>query len=204
MPQYYSMFNTGGIGADSNDAATGARYRKIPRELTLLLQESLLRGALKFEHDPLLGADVAVAVVNGRGEEVVDLRQEWLPRNVYGEEEYARRVLEMKRKRYYGENAADRAGILRYTKATVAIMDLADIPAPQDERELAWLFSFVWSLDRAYDTVAETAASLAQGQPPSSDALQGLHSMYEAARSGGLRLPVAGDEALRTLGVTPP
>ncbi len=204
MPQYYSMFNTGGIGADSNDAATGARYRKIPRELTLLLQESLLRGALKFEHDPLLGADVAVAVVNGRGEEVVDLRQEWLPRNVYGEEEYARRVLEMKRKRYYGENAADRAGILRYTKATVAIMDLADIPAPQDERELAWLFSFVWSLDRAYDTVAETAASLAQGQPPSSDALQGLHSMYEAARSGGLRLPAAGDEALRTLGVTPP
>ena len=204
MPQHYSMFNTGGIGADSNDAATGARYRKIPRELTLMLQESLLRGALKFERDPLLGADVAVAVVNGRGEEVVDLRQEWLPRSVYGEEEYARRVLDMKRRRYYGESAADRAGILRYTKATDAILDLADIPTPKDERELAWLLSFVWNLDQAYGTVADAAASLAEGRPPSRQTLQALRGVYEAARSEGLRLPATGEGALRTLGLALP
>ena len=169
-----------------------------------MLQESLLRGALKFERDPLLGADVAVAVVNGRGEEVVDLRQEWLPRSVYGEEEYARRVLDMKRRRYYGESAADRAGILRYTKATDAILDLADIPTPKDERELAWLLSFVWNLDQAYGTVADAAASLAEGRPPSRQTLQALRGVYEAARSEGLRLPATGEGALRTLGLALP
>ncbi|HAI09930.1 MAG TPA: hypothetical protein DCM17_11430, partial [Dehalococcoidia bacterium] len=40
MGQEYYVFNTGGVGADSNDEASGAKYRKIPRELTLLLQEA--------------------------------------------------------------------------------------------------------------------------------------------------------------------
>ena len=52
MHQAYFVFNTGGVGADTNDEASGANYKKIPRELTLMLQESLLREAVKFELDP--------------------------------------------------------------------------------------------------------------------------------------------------------
>ena len=40
MPQEYYAFNTGGVGADTNEEAAGSGYRKIPRELTMLLQEA--------------------------------------------------------------------------------------------------------------------------------------------------------------------
>ena len=74
MPQEYYAFNTGGIGADTNEEAAGAHYVKIPRELTMLLQEALLRNAVKFEYDGVLRSEVAVAVVDAEGNEVVDLR----------------------------------------------------------------------------------------------------------------------------------
>ena len=116
MPQEYYAFNTGGVGADSNEEASGSRYRKIPRELTMMLQEALLRNAVKFEYDGMLRSEVAVAILDGEGNEVVDLRHEWLPVNIYGEDDYADRVVELMRRRYYGRDQQDKAGILRYTK----------------------------------------------------------------------------------------
>ena len=43
----------------------------------------------------------------------------------------------MSRRRYYSRDAQDKAGILRYTKVTDNILDIADIPPPTNERELA-------------------------------------------------------------------
>ena len=37
---------------------------------------------------------------------------EWLPREICGEAEYVRRVLELRHKRYYGKHVEDNAGIL--------------------------------------------------------------------------------------------
>ncbi|MEC9288566.1 MAG: phosphoenolpyruvate carboxykinase (ATP), partial [Chloroflexota bacterium] len=125
MGQEYYVFNTGGVGADSNDEASGAKYRKIPRELTLLLQEALLREAVIFEHDETLGSDIAVAVVNTQGETVLDLREGWIPKEIYGEDDYAARMLELSRRRYYSRDSQDKAGILRYTKVQDAIIDMA-------------------------------------------------------------------------------
>ena len=51
LPQFFYVFNTGGVGADNNSEASGSNYKKIPRELTLMLQEALLRDAVKFEFD---------------------------------------------------------------------------------------------------------------------------------------------------------
>ena len=116
LPQYYYVFNTGGVGAANNEEASGPNYKKIPRSLTLTLQEALLREAVIFEYDGIIGSDTAVAVVNAQGEEVLDLRQEWLPRNIYGEEEYSRRIDELRQRRFYGIDENDKAGILRYTR----------------------------------------------------------------------------------------
>ena len=140
LPQEYYMFNTGGVGAEANAEASGPRYRKIPRELTLMLQEALLREAVRFEYDPSLGADVAIAIVNLRGEQVLELRKDWLPQAIYGEPEYVRRMLELKRRRYYGESSQDKAGILRYTKVTDTLFDLGDIPTPGNERGASVVF----------------------------------------------------------------
>jgi hypothetical protein len=166
-----------------------------------MLQDSLLRCALVFENDTLLGAEVAVAVQNARGEEVVDLRIGWPPRSIYGRERYAGMVLEMKRKRHYGDNAADKAGILRYTKVTDALMDLGDIPAPSTERELAWLVSFHWHLDGAYETLAEVGAHLAEGHAPSPEKLRGLRDKGQAGLVEELNLGDAAAGIARSLGV---
>ena len=198
----YYMFNTGGVGAETNQEASGPRYRKIPRELTLMLQEALLRGAVKFEKDAPLGVDIAVAMVNSQGREVINLRKEWLPREIYGESEYNNRVRELKRKRYYGENAEDRAGILRYTKVTDAIFDLNDIPAPGNERDLAWLLSFYWHVDRAYNSLAELAQHLAEGERPAPHLLQATRQMYEAGLDQGLELSPESQSTLSDLGLT--
>ncbi|MDP6455572.1 MAG: hypothetical protein QF898_20005, partial [SAR202 cluster bacterium] len=136
MPQRYYVFNTGGVGADSNDEASGSRYKKIPKELTLMLQEALIRDAVKFEYDSTLRSEVAVAIMNESGEEVIDLRSEWLPRNIYGEDEYITRVVNLRRLRYFGADPTDKAGILRYTKVTDNLIDPADVPPPANEREL--------------------------------------------------------------------
>ena len=174
MPQAYYVFNTGGVGADSNEEASGASYKKITRELTLMLQEALLREAVKFERDGILGSDVAVAIVDAQGREVMDLRGDWLPQRVYGTEDYIRRVQELKQRRYYGRDAADKAGILRYTKTTDAIFDLDDIPAPANERELAWLLSFYWNVDMACDTLADLSQALHRGLRPAPHVLRDL------------------------------
>ena len=104
MPQRYYVFNTGGVGAETNAEASGPRYKKIPREITLMLQEAVLREAVIFEYDAVMGAEIGVAIVNKNGEEIVDLRQEWLPRNIYGEADYNRRVVDLRRRRYYGRD----------------------------------------------------------------------------------------------------
>jgi hypothetical protein len=202
LPQEYYMFNTGGLGADSNAEASGSRYKKITRELTLTLQEAVLRGAVKYEHDSALGVDVAVAIVNKLGEEVMDFRAEWLPREVYGEREYERRVLELRRKRYYGEDAEDKAGILRYTKVADAIFDPKDISPPSNERELAWLLSFYWHVDSACNSLPDLAERLAEGERPSAKLLPVLQQAYQAGLAQGLELPSKSQEVLRVLGIT--
>ena len=176
MPQSYFVFNTGGVGADTNDEASGANYRKIPRELTLMLQEALLREAVKFELDPTLGSEVAVAIIDGDGREVMDLRKEWLPREIYGTADYTQRVRQLKQRRYYGQDAEDKAGILRYTKTTDAIFDLDDIPAPANERELAWLLSFFWNVPMPANTLADLAATKHQGLRPAPHVLREIRT----------------------------
>jgi hypothetical protein len=201
LPIRYYVFNTGGVGADTNEQASGARYRKIPRELTLMLQEALLREAVKFEYDATMRADVAVAIVDQRGDEVLDLRKDWLPINIYGETEYTKRVLDLRRRRYYGRDANDKAGILRYTKVTEALIDLNDIPHPANERELAWLLSFYWGVDQAWNTLPELVYHLDEGYRPRPHLLRELRYMYEAGVGQGLDLPAASQSALAPLGI---
>ncbi len=198
LPQHYYAFNTGGVGADTNEEASGAAYRKIPRELTLMLQEALLREAVKFEHDPVLGSDVAVAIVDANGNTAVDLSQEWLPWNIYGNQEYARRIAELSRRRYYGRDAADKAGILRYTRVTNDLYDLRDIPNPDNERELAWLLSFYWNVDQAYNSLPELADHLGRGTRPRNADLSALAAKY---RDSGLHLPGESDDLLNKVGL---
>ena len=174
MPQAYYVFNTGGVGADTNDEASGASYKKIPRDLTLMLQEALLREAVKFELDPALGSHVAVAIVDAEGREVMDLRSNWLPREIYGRDDYTSRVHQLKQRRYYGRDAEDKAGILRYTKTTDAIFDLDDIPDPTNERELAWLLSFYWNVPLSANTLADLVATSHQGLRPAPHILRAL------------------------------
>ena len=202
LDQEFYIFNTGGVGADSNEAMTGEKFRKIPRDLTLMLQEALLRKAVKFEHDGELGSGVAVAIVNGRGREVMDLRQEWSPRTLYGQDEYRKRLKHLKRKRYYGDDQQDRAGILRYTKVSEKVFDAGDIPTPSNERELAWLTSFYWHMDRAYETLPEASANRRSGSPPTDAGAEALRRAYrEAVVSKGLRLEPDAATAARELGL---
>ena len=201
LHQQYYVFNTGGVGADTNAQASGARYKKIPRELTLMLQEALLRNAVKFEHEALLGSDIAVSIVDESGNDVVDLRTEWLPKNIYGEEDYSRRITELSRRRFYGESSEDKAGILRYTKVVNGLYDLSDIPIPNNERELTWLLSFFWNVDQAYNTLAELDAHRGEGSAPDAAASQRLQDMYERAAAHGLSLPSGASAALTSLGI---
>ena len=200
LSQQYFVFNTGGVGADTNDQASGANYKKIPRELTLMLQEALLRDAVKFEYEDLLGSDLAVAIVDEAGNEVVDLRNEWLPKNIYGEKDYSQRITELSRRRFYGESQEDKAGILRYTKVVNRLYDLSDIPVPSNERELAWLLSFFWNVDHAYETLAELRAHVSEGDAPVADVLKKLQDMYAQATGNGLSLDGAAAAALSYLG----
>ncbi|MFQ5874140.1 MAG: hypothetical protein ACE5JL_10100, partial [Dehalococcoidia bacterium] len=200
LEQDYYVFNTGGIGAETNEEASGPGYKKIPRELTLMLQEALLRGAVRFEYDPNLRSHIGVAIVNGQGQEVMDLRKEWLPARIYGWEKYAQRVLELSRTRYYGRDADDRAGILRYTKVVDELLDIADIPAPTNERELAWLLSFYWNVDKAYDSLPELALHLKEGHRPDRVILKSISEAYSAGLAHGLQLPRESQTILRDLG----
>ncbi|MCI0438555.1 MAG: hypothetical protein L0177_05430 [Chloroflexi bacterium] len=197
--QEYYVFNTGGVGAESNEQASGPRYKKIPRELTLMLQEAVLREAVKFEFDSALGSEIAVAIMNQKGEEVIDLRREWLPGNIYGEDEYRRRILELRHRRYYGRDASDKAGILRYTKVTDALIDPTDIPVPHDEREMAWMLSFFWHVDAPYNTLPEVAKHCHEGQRPMAHLLREIRKKYQAAVGQGLTLSQDSHDALEAL-----
>ncbi|HZP25635.1 MAG TPA: hypothetical protein VFB90_01160 [Dehalococcoidia bacterium] len=201
VQQSYYALNTGGIGADSNDSASGARYKKIPREITLMLQEALLRGAVKFEQDPVLGSDVAVAIVDGNGKEILDLRRDWLPRYVYGEEEYGQRILELSRHRYYGDGPQDKAGILRYTKVSDEIIDIAGVPLPANERELAWLLSFYLHVDIAYNTLADLANHADEATAPAPDVRARLQEMVSTSLRDGLSLPAGAAAHLSAWGL---
>lgn len=204
LPMEFYVFNTGGIGAESSDEASGPRYKKVPRELTLMLQEAVLRGAVKFEFDPAIGSDAAAAIVDTGGREVVDLRKEWHPRGIYGDEEYAARVLDLRRKRFYGRDENDKAGILRYTKTTHAVIDIAEVPIPSDERELAMLLAFYWHLDRPYTTLPALAQHMQEGMRPSLHLLHEIKAMYETAHSNGLKITEEGRHALETLQILDP
>ena len=201
MPQEYYAFNTGGVGADANEEAAGSRYRKIPRELTMMLQEALLRNAVKFEYDGILRSEVAVAIVDASGSEVVDLREKWLPANIYGAADYTARIVALMRRRYYGRDQQDKAGILRYTKVVNTILDITDVPIPTNERELAWLLSFYWSLDQAYETLAAAAARRAEGMRPVSYQLRELQRKYQAGRASGLAIAPNDHPHLADLGL---
>jgi hypothetical protein len=203
MLQRYYVFNTGGVGADSNEEASGSKYKKIPKELTLMLQEALIRDAVKFEYDSTLRSEVAVAIVNESEEEVVDLRPEWLPRNIYGEDEYITRVVNLRRLRYFGVDSTDKAGILRYTKVTDNLIDPADVPPPSNERELTWLLSFYWNVDQAYDSLAELSHHRSQGLRPAQHLLRVVQQMWESGASQGLELTPEAQTALAELGVNP-
>ena len=202
MPQEYYAFNTGGVGADTNDEAAGSRYIKIPRELTMLLQEALLRNAVKFEYDGVLRSEVAVAVVDAKGNEAVNLREKWLPAVIYGQDDYAERVAELMHRRYYGRDQQDKAGILRYTKVVNTVLDISDIPAPANERELSWLLSFYWSMDQAYETLAEAAAHRAEGMRPVAYQLNELQRKYRDGLQSNLSIDAAGRQRLVELGLS--
>jgi hypothetical protein len=204
LPQEYYVFNTGGVGADTNDEASGRLYKKIPRELTLMLQEALLREAVKFEHESALDSDIAVAIVDHQGQNVLDLRSEWLPKDIYGEQEYTKRIVELIRRRYYSWNADDKAGILRYTKVANYLYDLRDIPVPSSERELAWLLSFYWSVDQAYNSLRELYLHRGEGIRPEASVVEQLQKIYEAGVGQGLKLNGEGRKALQDLGIEKP
>ena len=104
----------------------------------------------------------------------MDLRADWLPREIYGRDDYRERVGQLKQRRYYGRDAEDKAGILRYTKTTDAIFELDDIPAPNDERELAWLLSFYWNVPLPANSLADLAATSHQGLRPAPHVLREL------------------------------
>ena len=198
--EYYA-FNTGGIGAETNEAASGPRYRKIPRELTLMLQEAVLREAVQFEYDTVLGCDVAVAIADASGRKLLDLTEEWLPASIYGHDEYADRVGRLRRKRFYGDDSGDKSGILRYTKVSDALIDISDIPIPTSERELAWLLSFYWHVDHAYDSLAELAKHRHEGMRPPPHLLRTLQHAYNTAVDHGLKLPPGALQAVSALAI---
>lgn len=199
--QEFYAFNTGGLGADTNDAAEGRLYRKIPREITLALQEAVLREAAKFEYDPDIGSSIAVAIVDANGNEVMDLRREWLPRALYGEDDYVRRIVSLRKRRYYGSPENERTGILRYTKASNMLIDINDVPAPLTEWELARLLSFYWGVDRSCETIADLVRRQDEGARPGSDLCGALTAACEQGQAQGLALSEQADAALRELGL---
>ena len=189
LPQFFYVFNTGGVGADNNNEASGSNYKKIPRELTLMLQEALLRDSVKFEFDNILNSDIAVAIVDADGKEVFNLRDKWLPENIYGTKDYESRINSLKRNRYYGDTN-EASGILRYTKTDNAILDLNDIPPPVNEKELSSLLSFFWSLNHRTSTIEEfdTESLIQKATKPDTIILAKLCDLYKNSSESAIRL----------------
>ena len=107
----------------------------------------------------------------------------------------------MMRRRYYGRDSQDKAGILRYTKVTDALIDLTDVPAPSDERELAWLLSFYWHVDQACESLPELVQHRGEGQRPAPHLLRALEQSYQVGLAQGLELPQDSRRSLGYLGI---
>ena len=200
-PVRFYKLNTGWVGEGVLTEEAG----KIPRELTLKLQDALLRDAVKWEYEPVLGREVAVAIVNAQGEEVEDLRG-WLPSQIYEPAEYARRMEVHKRRRFYGHTANDRTSsrVFRFTKVSEEVHDFQDIPAPRNERELSWLLSYFWHVDAAYATLAEFGEHLEESTGvPNRQALKGIRRLIWDGAEHGLTLSAEHRELLTTLGILP-
>ena len=153
-----------------------------------MLQESILREAVKFEFDRELGADVAVAIVDDSGNELIDFRGEWIPSYIYDDAEYSRRISESKYKRYYGESPEDKSGILRYTKVISSVFDWDDVPAPRDVRELTVLASFIWKVDQGYSDLQTLVSHLEEGKTPDPEDLSTLDEKFQQGIAGHLIL----------------
>jgi hypothetical protein len=65
---------------------------------------------------------------------------------------------------------------------------------------LAWLLSFFWNVDQAYETLAELRAHVSEGDAPVADVLKNLQDMYAQATGNGLSLDGAPAAALSSLG----
>ena len=131
----------------------------------------------------------------------MNLRHDWLPVNIYGEDDYHPRVLDLRRRRYYGKDHQDKAGILRYTKVTDALIDLTDIPEPSNERELAWLLSFYWKVDQAYQSLEGLLENQAEGRQPLPHLLREIEQTCQSALAQELELNERQRSILEQLGI---
>ena len=132
----------------------------------------------------------------------MNLRKDWLPVNIYGEDDYYPRVLDLRRRRYYGKDHLDKAGILRYTKVTDALIDLTDIPEPSNERELSWLLSFYWKVDQAYQSLEDLSEHQTEGRQPLPHLLRAIEQTCQSALGQELELNERQRNILDQLGIS--
>ena len=86
---------------------------------------------------------------------------------------------------------------MRYTKANNEIFEIDDIPSPRDEREAAWLISFYWSLDQAYENIPSLDNSVSGPAKPDLSTISAIQEKLNTSLRNGLRI---GLEAKETLG----
>ncbi|MQF65110.1 hypothetical protein FIM04_03195 [SAR202 cluster bacterium AC-409-J13_OGT_754m] len=125
-----------------------------------------------------------------------------MPRHIYGEDDYKSRILQLTKRRYYGEDSQDKAGILRYTKVVNDLIDLDDIPIPSTERELSCLLSFYWQVDQTCSTISELLDHLSEGHQPQPSTLATIQVKTTTALEQGLQLNPANKNLLENLGLT--
>ena len=78
---------------------------------------------------------------------------------------------------------------------------MADIPPPNNERELSWLVAFYWHLDQAYDTLADLVEHRHEGQKPQPHILRAVQEMYQAGLAQGLNLAEGSRPHLSAVGL---
>ena len=72
------------------------------------------------------------------------------------------------------------------------------VPMPGNERELAWLLSFYWNVDQAYNTLPELSGRLGEGSRPSGATLSALGAKY---RASGVQISSEGAAELGKVGL---
>jgi hypothetical protein len=110
--------------------------------------------------------------------------------------------VELRKRRFYGRDENDKAGILRYTKVIDELIDLREIPTPTNERELTWLLSYCWHVDRAYSTLQEFMDHRAEGSQPKGATLRALGEKYRDGLRRGLEFSAETDKLVRELGIS--